>query len=267
MIGIENILTFLTLSSEVFRANSMARRCCCDRNKSRACSSLRKRFEANLSGRSWRQYRLRNFENYLKLSLLFSLSLSSSKLVVYLHHLLLLFPNSSFCPLGSTHLQLQRLFPPRPRRNTILQQRTQKLPQVLSVSFLFLNAANVLISSPRPRVLTAAREKAQPFRSQDPRPEIANSRGRSPGNPELAIRLGRAPLFLSPARLSLAAKCKNSRIHDIYLRPRKRETSSRRMRSPCRAETRFRASALELPNYAGGLLTPFHSFVVQSVPR
>lgn len=247
----------------------MARRCCCDRNKSRACSSLRKRFEANLSGRSWRQYRLRNFENYLKLSLLFSLSLSSSKLVVYLHHLLLLSRTSPFARSARLIYSCRGCFPraPRPRRNTILQQRTQKLPKVLSVSFLFLNAANVLISSPRPRVLTAAREKAQPFRSQDPRPEIANSRGRSPGNPELAIRLGRVPLFLSPAGLSLAAKCKNSRIHDIYLRPRKRETSSRRMRSPCRAETRFRASALELPNYAGGLLTPFHSFVVQSVPR
>lgn len=35
---------------------------------------LRKRLEVNLSGRSWRQYRLRNFRNYLKLSLPFFLS-------------------------------------------------------------------------------------------------------------------------------------------------------------------------------------------------
>lgn len=56
------------------RANSMACQCCCDPDKSRAGSSLRKRFEANLSGRSWRQYRLRNLGNYLKLSLLFSFS-------------------------------------------------------------------------------------------------------------------------------------------------------------------------------------------------
>lgn len=35
---------------------------------------LRKRLEVNLFGRSWRQYRLRNFRNYLKLSLPFFLS-------------------------------------------------------------------------------------------------------------------------------------------------------------------------------------------------
>lgn len=50
-----------------------------DPNKSWADSSLRKRFEANLSDCFWRQYRLQNFwSNYLKLSLLFS---HSSKLL------------------------------------------------------------------------------------------------------------------------------------------------------------------------------------------
>lgn len=74
--------------------------------------------------------------------------------------------------------------------------------------------------------------------------------------------------FLSLFLRSPVAKCKNSRIHDIYFRrDREREPSSRGPRSPYRAETSFRASALELPNYAAGLLTPFHSFVVQSVPR
>lgn len=76
-----------------------------DPDKSRTDLSLRKRFEVNLSGRCWWQYRLQKFGNYLKLSPLFFLLLQT-----------LLFPVPtplSLCLLDSTHLQLRGLFFPR----------------------------------------------------------------------------------------------------------------------------------------------------------
>lgn len=62
------------------RANSIAYRyrvVASDPDKSQTDLSLRKRFEVNLSSRCWRQYRLQNFGNYLKLSPLFFLLLQT----------------------------------------------------------------------------------------------------------------------------------------------------------------------------------------------
>lgn len=55
------------------RANSMLSLRAIPINRGRT-RVLRKRLDVNLFGRSWRQYRLRNFGNYLKLSLPFFLS-------------------------------------------------------------------------------------------------------------------------------------------------------------------------------------------------
>lgn len=91
------------------RVNSIAYRyrvVASDPDKSQTDLSLRKRFEVNLSGRCWWQYRLQNFGNYLKLSPLFFL----------LQTLLPSSPSPSPLPsshprlLDSTHLQLRGLF-------------------------------------------------------------------------------------------------------------------------------------------------------------
>lgn len=64
---------YLQMLPESRRANSMLSLRAIPINRGRT-QVLRKRLEVNLFGRSWRQYRLQNFRNYLKLSLPFFLS-------------------------------------------------------------------------------------------------------------------------------------------------------------------------------------------------
>lgn len=124
--------------------------------------------------------------------------------------------------------------------------------------------SNFLPPSSRPNRGTRESAGRSVPRPEDPRLRTLVGDHRDPGTRN-STRTGSSLSFLlSPAGLSRSLP--NAKIPEstTSILDRERETSSRRMRSPRRAETRFRAGALELPNYADGLLTPLHSFVVRN---